>query len=102
MAKRQMRLTVTFRVEYEGDDKEMLLESDTMIAEETAALVIPQMEDKFVVLPKVLEGVTSSVIAKHNGLIREFYDRKNAREKEEAEKKRMLFPEFSNGHAKYS
>lgn len=100
MSKRQIALTVMFTAQYVGEDEELLEVAEQLDAEETVALVIPELDDKYVVLPKVLEGVTCSVIAAHQRNINKYYIDKAAKEKEEAERKKMLFamPTNGNGH----
>lgn len=99
MGKQQIALVVTFTAQYMGEDEELLEVADSLVAEETVSLIIPQMEDKFVVLPKVLEGVTSAVISEHQGKIGKFRAAKLEEERKKRERESMLFdmPAASNG-----
>lgn len=91
MGKQQIALVVTFTAQYMGEDEELLDVADSLVAEETVSLIIPQMEDKFVVLPKVLEGVTSAVISEHQKKIGDFRTKKREEEKKRQERESMLF-----------
>lgn len=57
---RKIRLKVSFEASYEGD--ELIPWSESTVTEEVE-LVMPGMDTKYVVLPKVLEGVTDRVIS---------------------------------------
>lgn len=96
MSKRRIELTVRFVACYVGDDAE--LEAETVV-EETTSLVIPQLDDKFVVFPKVLEGITAQVIEAHNKKVFDVPIERDRKEKEEREREKMLpftYP-MSNG-----
>jgi hypothetical protein len=95
MDKRRIALLVTFVASYVGDDQEL---EELTTVEETASLVIPQLDDKFVVFPKVLEGVTAQVIAAHNSKVYGILEERARKEKEERERAKMLpFPSLANG-----
>lgn len=99
MSKRQIALTVTFMAQYVGEDEELVEVAEKLQAEETVALVIPELDSKYVVLPKVLEGVTCNVIAAHQRNINKYYIDKATKEKEARERERMLFA-MPNGNGK--
>lgn len=61
--KRKIRLIVTFQAIYQGPD---IIPNEYAVTTEEIELVIPGLDTKFVVLPKVLEGVTDKVISTHN------------------------------------
>lgn len=91
MARQQIALVVTFQAAYVGDDHDV---PDETTVEETMSLIIPQMEEKFVVLPKVLEGVTDRVIKAHRARMDEYRSKKAAEERARKERAKM-FPGFS-------
>lgn len=94
MAKGKIVLTIDFQAVFQRDD-EYIPESE-VTALEQVSLVIPGMDSKFVVLPKVLEGVTDKVITQLNAMVADYYRKKAEQEKREAEEK--LRPSFwSNG-----
>lgn len=91
MSKRQIALTVTFVARYVGEDEELQEVTEELDAEESIALVIPELDPKNVVLPKVLEGVTIAVIEAHQRNINKFYREKAERERAAREREKMLF-----------
>lgn len=64
--KRKTRLIVTFQAIYQGPEDIQFEYAETT---EQLELVIPGLDTKFVVLPKVLEGITDRVISTHNDQI---------------------------------
>lgn len=94
MAKGKIVLNIEFVAVFQKDDE--FIPVDEVTATEQVSLVIPGMDSKFVVLPKVLEGVTDKVITQLNGMVGEWY-RKKA-EEEKRRKEEEIRPSFwSNG-----
>jgi len=87
MAKQQIALVVTFQAAYMGDDRDM---PDDTTVEETVSLIIPQMDEKFVVFPKVLEGVTDQVIKIHRAKVNDYLAKKATEERARKERMKML------------
>lgn len=86
MAKKKIELKVNFEAIIvnnvtDGD----YIPSDEVFAEESITLTMPVLDTKYVVLPKVLEGVTDRVIAELNGKYSEFLQKKAAEEKRRRE-----------------
>lgn len=75
---RKIRLAIRFEATYEGDEMIPWAESHV---EEEMVLVIPGMDNKFVVLPKVLEGITDRVISEHNSRVSAYLRQKVEEEK---------------------
>lgn len=82
---RKIVLEVTFRAVSESDE---YIPSDTM-AEETVMLTIPNLESKYVVFPKVLEGVTIGVIRSHLAKVSAYLNKKDAEERRRREFEQM-------------
>lgn len=88
--KRQIVLEVTFKAIALSDE---YIPESTM-AEETVTLVMPNLDNKFVVFPKVLEGVTIGVIRNHQENVRSFLSKKaeEERRRREYEQMGLLYP----------
>lgn len=80
--KRKIRLIVTFQAIYQGPDHIPFEHAETT---EQVDLVIPGMDTKFVVLPKVLEGVTDRVISNHNEQISIYFARQRELERDKGQ-----------------
>lgn len=70
-------LTIQFRAQ--TIDSENPIPAETA-AEERVSLTIPSMESKYVVLPKVLEGVTDRVMTEHRNKVSAYLNKKAAEE----------------------
>lgn len=90
MAKGKIVLNIEFVAVFQKDDE--FIPTDEVTATEQVSLVIPGMDSKFVVLPKVLEGVTDKVITQLNAMVADYYRKKAEQEKREADEK--LRPSF--------
>lgn len=77
MAKQQISLNITFQASYLGDDPDV---PDSTTVEENLTLIIPAIEEKYVVLPKVLEGITTQVIEVHRKRVMAYRDQKSMRD----------------------
>ena len=77
MSKRKIKLVVTFKAVYQGDEYVPFEYAET---KEEMELVIPGLDPKFVVLPKILEGITDKVISAHNEQIAIYFNKKMAEE----------------------
>lgn len=96
MSKKSIELRVTFEAVYKSSDE--YIPADEVTATQEVVLQIPGMESKFVVLPKVLEGVTDRVITELNAMVADYY-RKQAEEKKLAAELAMCPTLWSNGRA---
>ena len=74
---RKIKLVVTFKAVYQGDEYVPYEYAET---KEEMELVIPGLDPKFVVLPKILEGITDKVISAHNEQIAIYFNKKMAEE----------------------
>jgi hypothetical protein len=99
MGKRKVELHVTFEAVYKVDG-EYIPEGEVTALEEMT-LVIPNMDTKFVVLPKVLEGVTDRVMAQLDTMVADYY-RKQAEEKKRQEAEQLRPSFWGNGTIKES
>lgn len=99
MSKRQIKLTVTFKAEYVSDEVDVEM-AEASEVQETTTLTIPQLDDKYVVFPKVLEGVTTQVIEAHNRRVNKVLDDRIRQEIAEREQAKMLA--FPNGNGTYN
>lgn len=94
MAKGKIILSIEFVALFQKDDE--YIPQDEVTATERVSLVIPGMDSKFVVLPKVLEGVTDKVITQLNSMVSDYYRKKAEEAKRQAEE--QMRPSFwSNG-----
>lgn len=83
MSNKQIELTVTFQATYR--DHEDPVPASEVTAVNNVQLLIPFLDSKFVVFPKMLEGVTDRVITELGALVAEYYRRKTEQEKAEQE-----------------
>lgn len=100
MSKKRIELSVIFVATYIDPDND--IPADQSAASEEMQLTLPNLDSKFVVLPKVLEGITERVIKEMDGKVMDFYRQKA--EKEKQRKQEMQRPSFwrepaSNGDA---
>lgn len=86
--KRQIVLEVTIRAI--STSEEYIPQSTA--AEEVVMLTIPNMEYKFVVFPKVLEGLTISVIKAHQDNVRSYLSEKADEERKRNEYAQLGLP----------
>lgn len=88
---RKIILEVTFRAESQSDE---YIPADTM-AEETVMLTIPNLESKYVIFPKVLEGVTIGVIRSHLAKVGAYLNKIEAdeRRRREFEQLQIAYPD---------
>lgn len=78
----QTILSITIHATYKGEE----YVPGTCDVSETVTLEIPVMDPKYVVLPKVLEGATTSVIEKHKSNVSTHLAKQR---KEEEERRNM-------------
>lgn len=89
MSKRQINLRVTFTAIIEDDGA--YIPADEVFAENTVALTTPVLDPKFVIFPKVLEGVTDSVISELREKYSLYLQKKADEKKRQEEEKRFLW-----------
>jgi hypothetical protein len=95
MGKPKIELTVTIIARYVGDE---VMPASTIV-EETVSLIIPRMDDKFVVFPKVLEGATLSVIEEHSKRVQDWEAEQDKQKRQAQERAKMLpFPERNGSY----
>lgn len=80
--KRKIRLIVTFQAIYQGPE---VIPFEFAETTEEIELVIPGLDTKFVVLPKVLEGVTDRVISNHNEQIATYFAKQREIERDKGQ-----------------
>lgn len=88
MAKRQIILDVIITATSRSED---YIPSDTA-ATESVTLIIPSMEDKFVVFPKILEGATLNVIKSHQAKMSAYLNKKADEERKRREYAQVGLP----------
>lgn len=96
MSKGKIILNIEFVAMFQKSDE--YIPEDEVTATEQVSLVIPGMDSKFVVLPKVLEGVTDKVITQLNSMVGEYYRKKAEEEKRQAEE--QMRPSFWSNQPK--
>lgn len=84
--KNRIRLVVTFEANYAGDE---LAPESTRVNDEVV-LEVPYLDEKYVVIPKVLEGVTSKVIERHREAVFAWREAEAAKKKARDERRKML------------
>lgn len=89
MAKRQINLRVSFTAIIEDDGA--YIPSDEVFAENTVELTTPVLDAKFVVFPKLLEGVTDAVITELREKYSLYLQKKAEEKKRLEEEKRFLW-----------
>lgn len=87
--KRQINLRVTFTAIIEDDGA--FIPSDEVFAENTIELKTPVLDAKFVVFPKLLEGVTDSVITELREKYGMYLQKKAEEKKRTEEESRFLW-----------
>ena len=96
MSKKSIELRVTFEAVYKSSDE--YIPADEVTSVEEMTLTIPHIDSKFVVLPKVLEGITDRAITALGAMVSEYY-RKQAEEKKLTAELAIRPTLWSNGKA---
>lgn len=89
MVKKQIELSVKFEAFIRSDDEHVPMSE--VFAENAITLIIPVMDTKYTVFPKVLEGVTERVIDELNAQYVEWLRQKLEEKKRNEEEQSFLW-----------
>lgn len=100
MAKKQIILQVNFTAIIEDDD--VHVPASEVFSQSTVSLTMPVLDPKFVVFPKLLEGVTDSVVTELRMKYSSYLQKKDLERKKVEEEKRFLWnqPDLDESEAK--
>lgn len=84
--RRHIALSVTFQATVIGGDEYI---PDSTAAEESVVITLPMIDPKFAVFPKILEGVTLSVMETLKDNVRSYLSKREAEEKRRKEYEQM-------------
>lgn len=95
MAKRHIELQVTLRAVVRGGDEYI---PESTAAEEEVVISMPNMDNKYVVFPKIIEGATLGVIRNLQANVSGYLNKKDLdeRRRKEFEQMQMTYPAGSD------
>lgn len=89
MTKRQIVLQVNFTALIEDDD--IHIPPSEVFSANTVTLTMPVLDPKFVIFPKLLEGVTDSVVTELRAKYSQYLHKKEMERKKEEEEKKFMW-----------
>lgn len=90
--RRHIALSITIQAQIVGGDEYI---PDSTAAHEDVVITLPVVDSKFFVFPKVIEGVTQSVVSQLRDNVSAYFDKKRADEKrrKEFEQMKLTYPD---------